>query len=244
MDSSIYTLSRFTLFHFSKDDLVSRGVNGIPSVVPSKQKDVLNSDMKHLVLANEHFKAQSLKSSMDNLNKELERMKHENLLLPLDDHHFDPKFSGVQRELMQLNKVNEELGSIFPLFNEFSCSGNALERVLALEVELAEALQAKKKSTFQFQSSFVKQHSDEEAVFHSFRDINELIKDMLDLKGRYATVETELKEMHDRYSQLSLQFAEVEGERQKLMMTLKNVRASKKSLYLNHSSTSPFLDPS
>ncbi|PQM37577.1 early endosome antigen 1 [Prunus yedoensis var. nudiflora] len=145
---------------------------------------------------------------------------------------------------MQLNKVNEELGSIFPLFNEFSCSGNALERVLALEVELAEALQAKKKSTFQFQSSFVKQHSDEEAVFHSFRDINELIKDMLDLKGRYATVETELKEMHDRYSQLSLQFAEVEGERQKLMMTLKNVRASKKALYLNHSSTSPFLDPS
>ncbi|KAL6296933.1 hypothetical protein ACE6H2_005075 [Prunus campanulata] len=230
--------------HSEQDDLVSRGVNGIPSVIPSKQKDVLNSDIKHLVLANEHFKAQSLKSSMDNLNKELERMKHENLLLPLDDHHFDPNFSGVQRELMQLNKVNEELGSIFPLFNEFSCSGNALERVLALEVELAEALQAKKKSTFQFQSSFVKQHSDEEAVFHSFRDINELIKDMLDLKGRYATVETELKEMHDRYSQLSLQFAEVEGERQKLMMTLKNVRASKKALYLNHSSTSPFLDPS
>lgn len=54
-----------------QDDLVSRGVNGIPSVVPSKQKDVLNSDMKHLVLANEHFKAQSLKSSMDNLNKEV-----------------------------------------------------------------------------------------------------------------------------------------------------------------------------
>lgn len=37
---------------------------------------------------------------------QLERMKHENLLLPLDDHHFDPNFSGVQRELMQLNKVN------------------------------------------------------------------------------------------------------------------------------------------
>ncbi|PQM37578.1 early endosome antigen 1 [Prunus yedoensis var. nudiflora] len=68
--------------HSEQDDLVSRGVNGIPSVIPSKQKDVLNSDIKHLVLANEHFKAQSLKSSMDNLNKELERMKHENLLLP------------------------------------------------------------------------------------------------------------------------------------------------------------------
>lgn len=75
----------------------------------------------------------------------------------------------------------------------------------------------------------MKQHSDEEAVFRSFRDINELIKDMLELKARHSAVETELKEMHDRYSQLSLQFAEVEGERQKLMMTIKNTRASKKA---------------
>ncbi|KAL6184818.1 hypothetical protein ACLB2K_046218 [Fragaria x ananassa] len=225
-----------------KDDLVSRGINGISSGLHLKQTDVVNSDRKHLVLANEHFRAQSLRSSMENLNKELERMKHENLL-PLDDHHFYSNFPGLQRDLMQLNKVNEELGSIFPSFNEYSCSGNALERVLALEIELAEALQAKKKSTFQFQSSFLKQHDDEEAVFHSFRDINELIKDMLEIKGRYATVEGELKEMHDRYSQLSLQFAEVEGERQKLLMTLKNVRASKKASYFSRSSTTSLLDP-
>lgn len=75
----------------------------------------------------------------------------------------------------------------------------------------------------------MKHHGDQEAVFRSFRDINELIKDMLELKARHSAVETELKEMHDRYSQLSLQFAEVEGERQKLMMTIKNTRASKKA---------------
>lgn len=78
-------------------------------------------------------------------------------------------------------------------------------------------------------SSFSKQHSDEEAVFRSFRDINELIKEMLELKATHSAMETELKEMHDRYSQLSLQFAEVEGERQKLMMTLKNTRVPKKA---------------
>ena len=49
--------------------------------------------------------------------------------------------------------------------------------------------------------------------FRSFRDINELIKDMLELKERHSAVETELKEMRERYSQLSLQFAEVEGEK-------------------------------
>lgn len=71
-------------------------------------------------------------------------------------------------------------------------------------------------------SSFLKQHSNDDAIFQSFRDINELIKDMLEIKGRYTTVEAELKEMHNRYSDLSLQFAEVEGERQKLIMMLKN----------------------
>lgn len=83
----------------------------------------------------------------------------------------------------------------------------------------------------------MKQHTDDEAIFQSFRDINDLIEEMLETKGRYASIETELREMHDRYSQLSLKFAEVEGERQKLMMTLKNVRASKKGMVLNRSSS-------
>ncbi|XP_062098940.1 COP1-interactive protein 1 isoform X2 [Humulus lupulus] len=216
-----------------QDALTSRSVG---------QEDVLQKDTEHLAVMNDHFKTQSLKSSMEHLNKELEKMKRENLLLSQDDDQFDPNSTGLQRELMQLQKVNEELGTKFPLFNEFSCNGNALERVLALEIELAESLQAKK-SRVQFQSSFLKQHGDEEAVFKSFRDINELIKDMLEIKRRYVTVETELKDMHDRYSQLSLQFAEVEGERQKLMMTLKNVRASKKVPYLNRSSTAPLGGP-
>lgn len=71
-------------------------------------------------------------------------------------------------------------------------------------------------------SLFLKQHTDEEVGFQSFKDINELIKEMLELKSRNAAVETELNEMQGRYSQLSLQFAEVEGERQKLQMILKS----------------------
>ena len=70
-------------------------------------------------------------------------------------------------------------------------------------------------------SSFLKQHNDESAVFQSFRDINELIQDTIELKRRQVAVESELKDMQGRYSELSLQFAEVEGERQKLAMTLK-----------------------
>ncbi|CAK9174250.1 unnamed protein product [Ilex paraguariensis] len=222
-------------------DVMSKSVHGIPERSLLDQGNLAHSSPTNVVVINDHFRAQSLRSSMEHLHEELERMKNENSFIP-EDFHFDPDFQGLQSELLQLDKANEELGSIFPSFNQFSSSGNALERVLALEIELAEALRAKKKSSIHFQSSFLKQHSDEEAVLKSFRDINELIKDMLELKGRHAAVEVELKEMHDRYSQLSLQFAEVEGERQKLMMTLKNVRASRKLLQLNRSSSATLVD--
>ncbi|KAG6579019.1 hypothetical protein SDJN03_23467, partial [Cucurbita argyrosperma subsp. sororia] len=216
-----------------QDVLVSRSVDELQDISPENQEDSRHEETKHLGLVNDNFRAQSLKFSMDHLNEELERLKNENSLAH-EDRPSESEFPGLEHQLMQLHKVNEELGSIFPLFKEFSSRGNSLERVLALEIELAEALQAKKKPSTHFQSSFLKQHSDEEAIFRSFSDINELIKDMLDLKGKYTTVETELREMHDRYSQLSLQFAEVEGERQKLMMTVKNVRASRKLLNANN----------
>ncbi|KAJ3702653.1 hypothetical protein LUZ61_006358 [Rhynchospora tenuis] len=175
-------------------------------------------------------KHQKLKLGLSLFQKELEKLKKENLssLLPLGADQIDPSLHGLERALSQLDTANEHLGNIFPCFKELAGSGNALERVLALELELAEALQDKKRTDTRFQSSFLKQHSNEEAIFQSFRDINELIQDMLELKKRHATVECELQEMHGRYSQLSLQFAEVEGERQKLMMSLKN-RSPRKS---------------
>uniref|UniRef100_A0ACD5Z8D3 Uncharacterized protein n=1 Tax=Avena sativa TaxID=4498 RepID=A0ACD5Z8D3_AVESA len=172
-------------------------------------------------ISKEHKK---LANDLNLFQKELERLKSENSspLVPLDINLIDPSLSGLGRALSQLDMANEHLRSIFPSFQELPGSGNALERVLALELELAEALQAKKKTDILFQSSFLKQHNnDESAVFQSFRDINELIQDTIELKRKQAAVESELQDMQGRYSELSLQLAEVEGERQKLAMTLK-----------------------
>ncbi|KAI3807621.1 hypothetical protein L1987_23552 [Smallanthus sonchifolius] len=215
-------------------------IQGVTERAYEDEENLMVSDSKQLMVVNDQFRAQHLISCMEQLDEELEKMKNDNSHLPLTN--YDPSFQDLERELEQLHQANEELGSIYPNFVDFPGNGNALERVLALEIELAEALRTKKKSSIQFQSSFLKQHSDEEAVFKSFRDINELIKDMLEIKGKYVNVENELKEMHDRYSQLSLRFAEVEGERQKLMMTLKNVRSSRNLLRLNRSSVAALGD--
>ncbi|XP_010533684.1 PREDICTED: myosin-13 isoform X2 [Tarenaya hassleriana] len=48
-------------------------------------------------------------------------------------------------------------------------------------------------------------------------------------RERNKAMETELKEMQERYSEISLKFAEVEGERQQLVMTVRNLRNAKKS---------------
>ncbi|KAL9275774.1 hypothetical protein AKJ16_DCAP16448 [Drosera capensis] len=212
-----------------RDTLESR-VNG---------EDTLENDAGH---ADNQLTASSLRSRINKLHSELERMKVENTANGDDHiHPFGPKTDeGIESEMAQLEKVNKELGSISPAFNDFSENSNPIERVLALELELADALQAKRKSSILFQSSFLKQFGDEAAVLRSFRDINELIKNMLEMKARYSTMDRELTEMHDRYSELSLQYAEVEGERQKLMIMLKNSsRASKRLLSRSSSASLP-----
>ncbi|KAL8543955.1 hypothetical protein ACS0TY_004487 [Phlomoides rotata] len=52
-------------------------------------------------------------------------------------------------------------------------------------------------------------------------DVSSLISEVTLLKERNKSMEEELKEMHGRYSEISLRFAEVEGERQQLVMALR-----------------------
>lgn len=192
---------------------------------PIDKQTLYENSTKHIADMKEHFKEQKkLLTNMDHLHKKLEMLKNENLssVIPIENDHLDPALEALQSDLSQLDKANEHLESIFPEFKDIPGSGrNALDRVLALEYDLADSLQVKDKDVL-FQSSFLKQHNDTVAIFKSFRDINDLMKDMLQMKKRNTAVETELKEMQSRYSQLSLQFAEVEGERQQLVMTLKN----------------------
>ncbi|XP_020527558.1 putative leucine-rich repeat-containing protein DDB_G0290503 isoform X2 [Amborella trichopoda] len=57
----------------------------------------------------------------------------------------------------------------------------------------------------------------------------ELMNELEFLKMKNKSMEDELKEMQGRYSEISLKFAEVEGERQQLVMTVRNLKNSKKN---------------
>lgn len=61
-------------------------------------------------------------------------------------------------------------------------------------------------------------------------DMDGLRNEMALMKKRNTSMEGELKEMQERYLEISLKFAEVEGERQQLVMELRNLKNSNKSL--------------
>ncbi|KAL8159055.1 hypothetical protein V2J09_000592 [Rumex salicifolius] len=55
-----------------------------------------------------------------------------------------------------------------------------------------------------------------------------LLKEMASLREKNTSMENELKEMQDRYLEMSVNFAEVEGERQMLIMTLRSMKNVRK----------------
>ncbi|GMJ04834.1 hypothetical protein like AT1G63300 [Hibiscus trionum] len=57
---------------------------------------------------------------------------------------------------------------------------------------------------------------------------DELIAELASLKERNKSMENELKDMQERYSEISLKFAEVEGARQRLVMTVRSLKNGKK----------------
>ncbi|XP_028767480.1 myosin-11-like isoform X2 [Neltuma alba] len=59
-------------------------------------------------------------------------------------------------------------------------------------------------------------------------NVCDILAELESVKERNKAMESELKEMQERYTEMSLRFAEVEGERQKLVMTVRNLRIAYK----------------
>ncbi|KAJ0260660.1 Myosin heavy chain-related protein [Hirschfeldia incana] len=68
-----------------------------------------------------------------------------------------------------------------------------------------------------------------EALSSSNSDVlGDLVNEIASLKEQNGEMEIELKEMQERYSEISVKFAEVEGERQRLVMTVRNLKNNAK----------------
>lgn len=57
---------------------------------------------------------------------------------------------------------------------------------------------------------------------------SDILTELTLLKEKNKIMEDDLKEMQEKYLEVSLKFAEVEGERQQLVMTIRNLRNGQK----------------
>ncbi|KAJ6835131.1 paramyosin-like isoform X2 [Iris pallida] len=64
---------------------------------------------------------------------------------------------------------------------------------------------------------------------YDLRNAAELISEMADLRELNECMAVELKDMQERYSEMSLKFAEVEGERQRLLITIRTLKNALKN---------------
>ena len=58
--------------------------------------------------------------------------------------------------------------------------------------------------------------------------MEQVLQDLADLKRKNSILDDELRDMKERYLNMSLQFAEVEAEREQLVMTLRTRQGARK----------------
>ena len=80
-----------------------------------------------------------------------------------------------------------------------------------------------------YHSNASEQEPKTSCIKNTDHNADKLLSELVTLEERNKLMESELKEMQERYSEISLKFAEVEGERQQLVMTLRNLKNARKS---------------
>ncbi|MED6203613.1 hypothetical protein PIB30_000693 [Stylosanthes scabra] len=91
------------------------------------------------------------------------------------------------------------------------------------EKELQTKIEELENKVEEFNQIIALQQVGQELSIISSKDVCDEKEMVSELKERNESMESELKEMQERYLEMSLKFAEVEGERQQLVMTLRNL---------------------
>ncbi|XP_060180064.1 uncharacterized protein LOC132609888 isoform X2 [Lycium barbarum] len=184
-----------------------------------KKEDVLNCLDKKLMDAN------SLKERIKLLESQI-KLKED----ALDDtiNSFIEKEKDHQDKIEELERrLEESQQSTERLFEQKS------QKVATEDLNIATTTCTKDENpcqTLSTESNGCCSDEEMESPASNNRNLEELSKETELLWEKNKLMEVELKEMQGRYSEISLKFAEVEGERQKLYMKLRNIKSAKKEL--------------
>lgn len=195
-----------------------------------KERD-LDAKIEYLENVNQQLTQAQKEFSTDKLQVELTKLQKQNSSLSDQEHELLSKLDSqdlLQKEIEKLQEVNKQLHTQLSRFRETVKSGDILDRVLSLETELAEALESNAMYKSQLRSFLCQDQNVHVAALQNFGSVDQVVNDLLRYKQTASSLEAELKDMRERYLQMSLQFAEVEAQREQLVMTVKNLKNGKR----------------
>ncbi|KAL0866627.1 hypothetical protein Bca101_045745 [Brassica carinata] len=156
-----------------------------------------------------------LKHSLSKNESEIEQHRSNKERITLLEEHIKLKENALEasskkfiEKEKELNNRNEELET-------------KLNKISLDSIETGESLHGT-------EAAFSLKNREANKSFHS-DDLKNLVNEVASLKEQNGVMEMELKEMQERYSEISVRFAEVEGERQRLVMTVRNLKNAKRS---------------
>ncbi|BBN08509.1 hypothetical protein MPTK1_4g12160 [Marchantia polymorpha subsp. ruderalis] len=195
----------------------------------SKESDLYNK-IELLQMANDQLIQGGPDLGMDQLQMELQRLQNQNSILARRERELVSQLSTqevLHKEVQRLQEENEQLETRFNRFKETAKFGNLMDKVIALDNELSEQIETNAMYKEQLRSAFEKQQNVESAALNNYGGVDEIITNLVRYKGYSSKLEGDVKDLRERYATMSLRYAEVEAQREELVMTVRNLRNGK-----------------
>ncbi|CAK9199334.1 unnamed protein product [Sphagnum jensenii] len=179
-----------------------------------------------LQLANEQLLDGGGADSSVQLQMELSRLQRQNSTLSMRERELQFQISTqemLNEQLKETRKPNAGDSSTEATMEE-AAKSQLEARMSALEQELAEALEVNNMYKIQLHNAFAKQKNVHAAALHNAGNVEDVVKELLQLRQWTKAQENELQDLQDRFFLISVRLAESVAQREELLMKVKRIQ--------------------
>jgi len=179
-----------------------------------------------LQLANQQLLDDGGADSSVQLQMELSRLQRQNSTLAMREHELQFQISTqemLNEQLKETRKPNAGDSSTEVTMEE-AVKSQLEARMSALEQELAEALEVNNMYKTQLHNAFAKQKNVHAAALHNAGNVEDVVKELLQLRQWTKAQENELQDLQDRFFLISVRLAESVAQREELLMKVKRIQ--------------------
>ncbi|CAM6037672.1 unnamed protein product [Sphagnum compactum] len=179
-----------------------------------------------LQLANQQLLDGGGADSSVQLQMELSRLQRQNSTLSMRERELQFQISTqemLNEQLKETRKPNAGDSSTEATMEE-AAKSQLEARMSALEQELAEALEVNNMYKIQLHNAFAKQKNVHAAALHNAGNVEDVVKELLQLRQWTKAQENELQDLQDRFFLISVRLAESVAQREELLMKVKRIQ--------------------